>query len=443
MQASGGVSRVFQTPGRMTALFCLLLVLGILDSGSFAALIVTLQQLWGLSNTEAGWISGIYFGGYAFAVPLLVTLTDRVDARHIFAGATVLGGFAAAGFAFWVDGFWSALLMRFLGGVSLAGTYMVGLRLLTDRLEDMQQDRKNREQEPFEWPQSRSVAFYTAHFAIGSGLSVMAAGFWSGAFGWRAAFLFAALCSFAALGILLCSVEAKSRETSGEVTRLSLRGLLNYGPVFRNHAAMAYVIGYAAHVWELFAMRAWLVAFLTFVLWHSGEQEALLPGLPVSPATFAALVFLLGLPSSVLANEAAARYGRVRVLTVMMISSGLVSLAVGLSAWMPLSLAVTLLVLHGVTATADSGSLTAGLVAHSDPDRKGATMAVQSLLGFMVGMMSPLLFGVTLDLAGGEREPVAWLLAYGLLAVGVLCGPLAFLVLRKALAQSRASRSPG
>ena len=38
--------------------------------------------------------------------------------------------------------------------------------------------------------------------------------------------------------------------------------LLDFRPVLANRRAMAYVLAYFAHNWELFALRSWLVAFL-------------------------------------------------------------------------------------------------------------------------------------------------------------------------------------
>ena len=145
----------------LVALLCLTQVLGMLSNATFPALIPVFQPLWGLSNTEAGWVSGVYYAGYTAAVPVLVTLTDSADARRIYLYSCLLGGLAALGFAFFASGFWSAMVFRFFGGISLAGTYMVGLKLLSDRLP--------------EESRSRSVAVYTAHFGIGASLSVLAA----------------------------------------------------------------------------------------------------------------------------------------------------------------------------------------------------------------------------------------------------------------------------
>src|SRR5438270_1125264 len=84
----------------------------LLPNFAFAALTPTFIAVWGMSNTEAGWIAGIGAFGYMVSVPVLMSLTDRHDARNIFlAGAalSILGNFL---FAVAAAGFWSAMLWR-------------------------------------------------------------------------------------------------------------------------------------------------------------------------------------------------------------------------------------------------------------------------------------------------------------------------------------------
>ncbi len=71
------------TPRRLIAAMCLAEVLGMAGFGSFPALLPQFAETWRLSSTEAGWVNGIYFGAYMLAVPVLVSLTDRVDPRHV------------------------------------------------------------------------------------------------------------------------------------------------------------------------------------------------------------------------------------------------------------------------------------------------------------------------------------------------------------------------
>ena len=66
----------------------------------------------------------------------------------------------------------------------------------------------------------------------------------------------------------------------------------------------------------------------------------------------------------------------------------------------------------------DSAALTAGLVAAAPPTQRGAAMAVYSLFGFGAGFLAPMLFGATLDAAGGG--PFGWALACATLSAGGL-----------------------
>ncbi|HSR71916.1 MAG TPA: hypothetical protein VLL72_05995, partial [Kiloniellales bacterium] len=63
---------------------CLAEIASMLGFGSFPALQPIFFAEWRLTNTEAGWINGIYFGAYMAAVPVLVALTDRIDPRRIY-----------------------------------------------------------------------------------------------------------------------------------------------------------------------------------------------------------------------------------------------------------------------------------------------------------------------------------------------------------------------
>jgi hypothetical protein len=106
-----------------------------------------------------------------------------------------------------------------------------------------------------------------------------------------------------------------------------------------------------------------------------------------------------------------------------MIASGGIALVLGFLAAAPLWLLGALLAVYGLVIMADSGALTAGAVIAATPERRGATMALHSLLGFGTGFISPLAFGVVLDLGGGNTSGLAWGLAFALLGLGVLAGP--------------------
>src|SRR5207248_9302697 len=88
-----------------------------------AALLPTLITAWSLTNTEAGWISGIYYAAYTLVVPLLASLTDRVDPKRVYLGSVAVTAVAFAGFAWMATGFWSAMAFRSLTAARWAGCY--------------------------------------------------------------------------------------------------------------------------------------------------------------------------------------------------------------------------------------------------------------------------------------------------------------------------------
>jgi len=391
----------------LVALLCATQVLGMLPNATFPALIPVFQPLWGLSGAEAGWVSGTYYAGYAAAVPLLVTITDRFDARAIYLACCLLGGAAALAFAFLAEGLWTAMLLRALGGISLAGTYMVGLKLLSDRLDEHRR--------------ARAVAIYTAFFGIGASLSVFVAGEVEARAGWSAAFAAASFGCLIAFVLVAAFVRPLAR--GPQPPRDS--HLFDFRPVLRNRPALAYTLGYTAHIWELFGFRAWLVAFLVFVF---AQQPSLAAG-PWTPTQVATVVLLLGMPASIAGNELAGIFGRRLSVSFFMIASGSIALALGFLAAAPLWLLAVLLALYGCVIMADSGALTAGTVISATPERRGATMALHSLLGFISGFVSPLAFGVVLDLGGGTGSGLAWGLAFALMGLGVLTGPIVLALL--------------
>src|SRR5262245_46586419 len=253
---------------------------------SVAALLPTLIATWSLSNTEAGWISGIYYAAYTLAVPFLSSLTDRVDPKRVYLGSVALTAVAFAGFAWIATGFWSALAFRALMGAGWAGSYMPGLKAVSDLAEGPQQ--------------SRAVAAHAASVGVSGAFSFGVAGAVNAWLGWHWALVPGAL--GAALAFLLVLVGLPSRPPRPIGPR---RALLDFRPVLRNRSALAYSVAYCVHTWEMSALRGWVVAFLTFVAGRT-------PGawIPFAPATIASAMALLGVWASVWGNELAIRWGR-------------------------------------------------------------------------------------------------------------------------------------
>lgn len=403
--ASGGAGLVL--------LLCLAEIAAMSGFATFPALLPRFFALWGLSNTEAGWINGLYFGAYMVSVPVLVALTDRVDPRRVYLLGAAITALSSLGFALLADGFWSALLLRALAGVGLAGTYMTGLKALTDHLPERLR--------------SRGVAFYTASFSIGSALSFLLAGEFAAWLDWRWAFGLAALGPLVAFAVMLLLVPPAAPHHLVQAEA----ALLDFRPVIRNRRAFGYVLAYSAHNWELFALRSWIVTFLVFA--QGLQPEGALGG-TWSATALAAALNLVGLPSSVLCNEIAQKVGRRPVAITVMSASAALALCLGFLAPLPFALLMAVVLLYGITVTGDSATLTAGAVANAAPGQRGATMALHSFIGFAGAFAGPLAFGAVLDAAGGSDSLVAWGLAFASSGLAVAMGPLVLLTLRRRIA---------
>ena len=388
--------------GHAVAAVCLAEVLGMAGYSVFPALIPLFLDEWALSNAEAGWITGIFFLGYTVVVPFLVGITDRIDPRRVYLASTALAAAAVLGFALLADGFWTAMLFRAIAVIGLAGTYMPGLKALTDRAEGASQ--------------ARIVTWYTAFFTVGAGLSFVIAGTVTDWLGWRWAFGAAGLATLAGLAIAWLALPAAPPKAAVHGGAL----LPAFGPVLRNRVAMAYILGYGALVWTLTALRSWIVAFLVF-------SQSLQPtGATLLGATaVAAVINMIGVPSGIAGNELGIRFGLRRVVVLIFLASAAFGAFFGFTASWPHLAVLGLCVLYFIVIQGNVSTLTTGAVAAAEPGRVGATMALHSFVGFAGAFAGPLVFGLGLDLTGGNESVLAWGLA---IAVGALACTLGAIV---------------
>ncbi len=380
-----------------------------LGFATFSALLPELRDAWRLTNAEAGMIGSAFFAGYVATVAYWTALTDRVDGRHVYLAGGALGAAGSLGFGLLAQGLGSAILFQVLLGAGVAATYMPGLRLLSDRESGR--------------AQSRAIAFYTSFFGIGMALSLVVAGWSAVAWGWRVAFMLGALGpAFAALLVLFgLKRMAPPLAAAPPFTLGTLFPLGAWRRVLAIRAATGYTLGYAVHCVELFGSRAWMVAFLAFAAGPQGGGDSF----PWSAAAIAAAVNLAAVPASIFGNEIALRMGRRRWIVIAMFASGVFGITLGLSAPLHWALVLALLTAYSMLVMADSGTLTAGLIASAPPALRGAAMGFYSLVGFGGGMLGPTLFGAALDLAGGAASVSAWTWAYAAIGAGCLAAPLA------------------
>jgi MFS family permease len=377
---------------RATVLLSVGLVANLAALMTFAATLNEIAADWSLNASQSGWIGGIYFAGYALAVPLLAGASDRMDARSLYIGSAMLGAAASFAFALFAHGFVAALVLRFLGGVGLAGVHMPGLNLLMDRI-----DRSF---------QGRAAGIYTSSYAAGSAGSFLIAGVVDAAFGWRATFVAAGigpLLSIFAPGLL----PAGSTRLTLDKRPPPLRALL------RNRALIAYVAAFAGNTWEVFAVRVWFVAYLAWLLRLPGNQIALPPLGVVS-----GVASLAGVPVSMIMAEVAARRGRRPVVIGICLISVATCLALSATAGRSIWIVLPLLILVQITSFADVGALAGGAVAAADPAQRGAALALYALAGFTTGFLGPVAVGNVLDWFGGASSPSGWMAGFAVIAIG-------------------------
>jgi MFS family permease len=355
-----------------------------------------LIPLWHLSGTEAGLMASAYFIGYMLAVPVLSTLTDRIDARIILLAGSALNGLATWSFAVFAEGIVSAIILWGLVGIGFAGAYMPGLKALTDRLK------------PGEM--SRSLTLYVASFGLGVGLSFLVAQLAAEHLGWRAAFYLAGIGPLAMVAAALCMVPVPLSS--------SARPPFDFMPVIRNRIALGFVLGYGAHVFELYGLRSWLVAFWTYVAGRSASPV-------LQPITLSVIVTFVTMPAQIIGNEAAIRYGRPRAILCIMGVAGIIATSLAFTVDASPEILLVLVFLYAVLTPADAGALNAGMAASAHPDYRGATMAFHSTVGFSLAAVGSWAVGVALDMGGGMTTVAGWSLAFLVMAIGGLMGPIA------------------
>jgi len=383
----------------LVAVMSLAMAASLLGLSTSGAVTPTLIDEWGISNSMAGWLNGIFFAGYMLGVPFLVGGADRIDARAVFLVGCVLSVVAMVGMAL-AGNVWVAMAFRFLGGIGYAGCYMPGLKALVDRYSG--------------GDPSRAVSFYTASYAIGAGASFWMSGAVAAEFGWRWAFGAAAAGPLVAFAVVSWALRPDgSRPALADWLRFP-----NFLPVFSNRPAMGYIVAYTLHTGELFVFLSWVVAFLTFAAALHPISAA---GWDIPFISF--LVTVVALPSSIVGNEIAIRFGRRRTIIVVMMATALIAAGTGFSAALSFPVAALMCLVYGTIIATDSSALTAGTVGSARPDERGATMALHSFLGFGGGAVGPLILGATLDLTGGGETVASWGIGFTVIAALTLIGP--------------------
>jgi MFS family permease len=367
----------------------------LLGFACYPVVLTNLQEEWHLTNLQSGLIASALFFGYMLAVPLATALTDRIDARKVYlvGGLTAMLGLLGMGLLAY--NFWTALFFMALNGAGLAGTYMPGLKILSDRIQSGEL--------------TRHISFYTAFFGIGTGFSYLCSGWILSMLDWHYVFGLIALGPFTAFLIVLFLIPGLQHEKWKGPINIRLHDIFpvdKWKLVLQNKNASGFIFGYTAHTLELFASRSWIVAFFAFCAVASGESFFL------AATTLSGVINFFGVAASILGNEIALKVGRQKWVCIVMLTSAVLGIAfagsTGQSWWVIIALAIG----HAIFIMADSATLTAGLVVSAQENIKGAAMGLHSLMGFGGGLLGPAIFGFVLDIAGSRTSQAAWVWAY-------------------------------
>ena len=397
------------SPVLLVGSFCVALVLSLMGFMAPAAMLGDIIRDWQLSNAQAGWLGGALFAGYILTVPVLTAYTDRIDPKRIYLVCAALGAIGNFGFGFVADGLWSGVVFRVLTGIGLAGTFMPGLKALSDQL-------------PAGKTQQRGATYYTSVFALGSGLSILIAGGAADLLDWHWAFAIAGAGGLGAFLIVAVVLPANPPDPDARPPGAAL----DFRPLLKERAVMSYVMSSLGVAWEVFASRVWFVTFFLYLQTQFPGAES-----GWSPVVWATIVALVGVPAAMLIGEMSVRYNRHRILIVVAVVSVALAVSIGFTVDAAYEIPLVLSILFGMFSYGRTAATTAGTVAVADPKRRGGALAIQSFVGFSGGILGPLAFGIALDAAGGSGTAAAWVIAMMVMAVGPVITILALLAMPK------------
>ncbi len=370
----------------------LMLFVLMMPFSSYVAALSYIREEWGAGNAQLGAVYSAYLAGYAVSALVVVPMTDRVGPKRVFVLSACVSVVAHALFPLAANDMMVGAALRAMAGVGLAGLYMPGVRLISDRF-------------PVHGKGLAIGSFVTAYYTAHS-VSLMATGVLMATLEWREAYLVMAAVSATAVPLTYALVRGHKRLPSARSS-----GRLDLG-VLGDREARRLITGYALHAWELYAVRVWLPAFLMSVQVARGADAA---EAAVTAATVGGLALTAGGAGPLMGGVISDRWGRSASAMAIFALSGLCGWAIGWTTGLPWVAIVALCVLYGWAISADSAIYTAGITEVTDRERLGSTQAVQAFIGFMGGVVGPIMVGGILDIA---PESMRWTIGFS--SVGVV-----------------------
>jgi MFS family permease len=351
----------------------------------------------GLSDSAASWLTSAVQAGFIVGtlVSAALNLPDRLDPRWLFACSALAAALSTAGSIVAPLSPIGLVAPRFLTGVALAGVYPVGLRIAASWADrDM----------------GLLLGLLVGALTLGSALPHLFA-LLSWRTDWQVFFGASSALAVVAAAAILGTTMGPNRRIATRIQPLAAV------QAFRDPALRLANLGYLGHMWELYAMWAWIGLFL--------RESFIASATPVRMAT--ALTFAtiaIGALGCVAGGLVADRWGRTVLTSGAMVVSGTCALAAGLLyAASPLFLAVVCLI-WGLTIVADSAQFSSSIAELSPPAYVGSLLTIQTSAGFLLTI-------VTIQIVPVIAARMGWRVAFGLLAIGPYLGALAMWRLRQ------------
>jgi MFS family permease len=390
---------------RALAILSIAIVLSLTTWFSATAITPELKREWQLSPFVLSWLTiGVQIGFVCGALAAsLVNLPDIVRLNRLMALCALLAAVANASLLL-AHGPTSAIAARIVTGFALAGVYPPALKLVSTWF--------NRD---------RGLALGTVVGALTLGSSMP--------------HLFRSLSTFVdwrfvvKMSTLATSIGATlffffAREGPYPFGR-ALFNPRQAGAVFRDPNLLLANLGYFGHMWELYAMWAWLLVYVNASL--AAQHQSV-----VGRASFLTFVAIgVGAFGCILGGVLSDRIGRTATTAGMMVVSGACALGIGLAFGGPSWLFITILIIWGVSIIGDSAQFSAMITELSDWRFVGTALSVQLGLGFALTVVAIWLMPRMAYVLG------SWRWAFLMLVPGPSVGAFAMLLLRRKPASAR------